>query len=180
VADIWGGYYYQINTIVSSWNQYCINLAKLAEYIGIDDFATVDQSATVDHNDNSLPKQNSDEIGNSYPKKDATVDQNATQQLTKTQPPTLYKENINKDKESNAGDIYKLFDENFQRITQRTRDILNDLINEYGIDKVHSALDKAIRQNKRFINYVEGILKNSDNKKQEHKPKHQTDIKIRK
>ena len=45
-ADAWGGYYYQINTNIATWNRNCINLAKLAEEIGIDTFTTVDQNAT--------------------------------------------------------------------------------------------------------------------------------------
>jgi len=105
MADPWGGYYYQINTMIASWNQNCISIAKLAEQIGINDFATVDQNATVANIDNSYPKQHSGEMDNSYPKKNATVDQNDTQQLTKTTLPTLYKERLNKDKE--RGEVFK-------------------------------------------------------------------------
>ncbi len=100
MADAWGGYYYQINTDISKWNSNSINLPKLAERVGIVDFATLDQSTTVDQNATLDQSNNSDVKGNSSPKRNATVDQNATQQLTKTTPPLpLYKERLKKDKE---------------------------------------------------------------------------------
>jgi len=111
IADTWGGYYYSLNTNVKSWNSDCINLVKLSEIVGVPDFATVDQNATVDKTDNSCGKDNSCPNGQQLretttpsptPKKGGvakltTVDQNDTQQLTKTTHPTLYKETLKKD-----------------------------------------------------------------------------------
>jgi hypothetical protein len=90
MADAWGGYYYSLNTTVAKWNSNCLNLAKLAERVGIADFGSVDESAIPPQNNNSC------EQDNSSPKQQSTVDENAREQLTKTQPPTLYKERLNK------------------------------------------------------------------------------------
>jgi hypothetical protein len=65
--------------------------------VGIPSFATVDQTATVNESDNSSKPDISSQQDNSIPKTFATVDQTATEQLTKTQPPTLYKERLKKD-----------------------------------------------------------------------------------
>jgi len=83
-ADVWGGYYYSLNTNIASWNSDSINLAKLAETVEVAHLPTVDENATVAEM--------------------TTVDENATQQLTKTQPSlggiiggvTLKKEILNK------------------------------------------------------------------------------------
>jgi hypothetical protein len=97
LADVWGGYSYSINTNISQWNSDCVNFAKLCERVGIPSFATVDQTATVNESDNSSKPDISSQQDNSIPKTFATVDQTATEQLTKTQPPTLYKERLKKD-----------------------------------------------------------------------------------
>lgn len=96
VVDIWGGYHYKLNTNIASWNSDSINLAKLSETVTVAHLPTVGENATVDLNDHSGGK------GNSSPKQHATVGENATPQLTKTPLPTLYKENIKKDKEKGA------------------------------------------------------------------------------
>jgi len=99
VIDIWGGYYYSLNTDISSWNSDSINIAKLKETVVVaqlpivDENATVGKKATVDNNATVGEK------GNSEQKQHATVGENATLQLTKTPLPTLYKETLNKDKE---------------------------------------------------------------------------------
>ncbi|HDZ26410.1 MAG TPA: hypothetical protein ENH65_07860, partial [Candidatus Aminicenantes bacterium] len=46
VADVWGGYYYSLNTNVSSWNSDSINLAKLAETMVVAHLPTVGENAT--------------------------------------------------------------------------------------------------------------------------------------
>lgn len=90
MADAWGGYFYCLNTDISHWNSNCVNLSKLAEHVGIANFATVTQNATIAQNDNSCG------IDNSCPNKSATVTQNATQQLPKTQLPYIIKERLKK------------------------------------------------------------------------------------
>ncbi len=97
MADAWGGYYYAINTNVASWNSNCLNIAKLSEMIIVTNFGTVTEKDTVTQSDNSC------EIDNSSPKKNGTVTENVTEQLPKTQLPTLYKERLKKDKE--RGDV---------------------------------------------------------------------------
>ena len=103
MADAWGGYYYSLNTNISKWNSDCIKLAKLAEQVGIDNFGGITEVATVAENATITEVATIDKAGNSsqkaqqLPKKSVTVAENATQQLPKTQLPTLYKENLNKD-----------------------------------------------------------------------------------
>ena len=79
-------------------------------------------------------------------------------------------ENENRERESrnendNIAAIFKIFEDNFQKITQVTTDQINDLINEYTPEKVYHALKTAIIANKRNLRYVEGILKNGTNKR---------------
>jgi len=64
----------------------------------------------------------------------------------------------NKNKKE-TGLIFKVFDDNFQRITETNREVLGDYIDNYGADEVLVALNKAVKQNKRSLAYVEGILK---------------------
>lgn len=76
--------------------------------------------------------------------------------------------NINKDnisKDNIIGEIFNTFNDNFQKITEKTKDIIDDFINEYGEEKVKYALDEAILYNKRTLKYVEGILKGNGDKK---------------
>jgi DnaD/phage-associated family protein len=80
------------------------------------------------------------------------------------------KEETNKENSNGIGKIFELFDENFQKITTKTADMINDYIEEYGTEKVIYALDEAVKYNKRNLKYVEGILKGNgknqrDNKK---------------
>lgn len=163
VIDIWGGYYYSLNTDISSWNSDSVNIAKLAETVTVAHLPTVGENATVGGKDHSDGKDNSRR------KQHATVGGNATPQLTKTPLPTLYKETLNKEKEiynkEKTGEIFKVFNENFQSITERTRETLGDYIDTYGVDEVIVALDKAIKHNKRNLAYVEGILKSGGNNK---------------
>lgn len=166
VIDIWGGYYYSLNTSIASWNSDSINLSKLSETVEVAHLPTVGENATIVDKANSRQgQQQSAELTTVGDNIDATVGENATPQLTKTPPPTLYKERLNKDKESinnnknKTGIIFKTFDDNFQRMTERTRDVLGDYIDTYGADEVLIALNKAIKQNKRSLAYVEGILK---------------------
>lgn len=82
----WGIYTYEINTEVRTWNSNCIDLDKLANSI---QYAKAEQS--------SLATQSSDvEQSNS---ENRTVIQDHTLQYGESEHPTLYKENINKDKE---------------------------------------------------------------------------------
>ncbi len=178
VADIWGGYYYSINTDITKWNSQSLNLSKLAETVGIVDFATVGKNATVDDKTTVGDNTNSNKITNSCPVGNATVGKNATQQLVKTQPTTLYKESLNKVKERDNDKsttteemkitkIFGGFADNFQRVTPSIRDKLSDFIQNYGSDKVLYALDEAIKYNKRNLAYIEAILEGKGNKKQQ-------------
>ena len=106
-TDQWGGYYYSINTDIASWNSDCINLTRLSEMVTVADFGTVAQNRTVAEKGNSSPnRQQLPETATPSPTpkkrglpKTATVAQKRTEQLPKTEPPTLYKETLNKDKE---------------------------------------------------------------------------------
>lgn len=93
VADQWGGYYYSLNTDISKWNSHTINIARLAEIVTVAHFGTIKEKATV-KNEQTVAKNS-----NSLPVNNVTVAQNATEQLKIGQPPTLYKEIINKVKE---------------------------------------------------------------------------------
>jgi hypothetical protein len=88
--DNWGGYYYKLNTDIMTWNSGSINRAKLRELIGIPNLNTIGESTTVGENATIGESTTVGENNN------ATVGENAMQQLAKTQLPTLYKENINK------------------------------------------------------------------------------------
>lgn len=167
-TSAWGGYYYSLNTKVGTWDKNCINHAKLREHINAPDLSEVTQNDTIPNNITNTKKDTIIHSGNSYPKKNGTVTENVTEQLPKTEPPTLYKENIKKVKEiyntnNKTGIIFKTFDDNFQRITEANRDVLSDYIDNYGEDNVLVALNKAIKQNKRSLAYVEGILKEKGN-----------------
>jgi DnaD/phage-associated family protein len=96
-----------------------------------------------------------------------TDNQLSTECLHNINKDKLSKDNINKDniREDVVGEIFKTFEDNFQKLTQKNTDILNDFIEEYGSDKVKNALDIAIKQNKRFLNYVEGVLKENGQQK---------------
>jgi len=134
-TDQWGGYYYSINTNVASWNSDCINLARLSEMITVTDFGTVTQSGTVTQNDNSPPKRQQlleATTPSPTPKKrglpkTATVTQNVTEQLPKTEPPTLYKERVKKEIKKGYGDIKNVF------LSKVEYDKLIDLFGEEGV-----------------------------------------------
>ncbi len=96
LADSWGGYYYRINTNVKSWNSNCLNIAKLSEMI-ITNTLPVTENVTVAQSDNSSPIEKQLPEAEQLPKTLVTVTENATEQLPKTQLPTLYKEILNKD-----------------------------------------------------------------------------------
>ena len=131
MADAWGGYYYSINTNISKWNSDSINLSKLADRVGIADFGTVAENATI------IDLGDSCGIDNSYPKQHATVAQNATLGLPKTQQHTIYKEILNKDKEK--GDV-------LEKPTSDVNEIIKDIIDKSpygeGLKLVFSGIDK--------------------------------------
>lgn len=97
MADAWGGYFYSINTDITEWNSHSVNLTKLSESAGITDFGTITENGTITETDNTSI------LDNSYPKKNRTITENGIELLPKTERPTLYKENIKKDKESIVG-----------------------------------------------------------------------------
>lgn len=61
---------------------------------------------------------------------------------------------------SKTAEVFKTFEDNFQKITANTTNRINDLIDEYGEDKVLFALNESIKYNKRNFAYIEKILKN--------------------
>jgi DnaD/phage-associated family protein len=69
--------------------------------------------------------------------------------------------NINKSNiiKTSVGEIFKIFEANFQKITEINSNQLNDLIETYGIENVKVALVKAVKRNARNLAYVETILK---------------------
>lgn len=102
--DHWGGYIYSLNTDISTWNSDSINISKLSELVIVASFATVDDNTTVDENatvDNIVTVGGND---HSSHKHDATVDENATPQLTKTPLPSYIKRNI-KESINKGGDV---------------------------------------------------------------------------
>ncbi len=107
VIDIWNGYYYSLNTDISSWNSESINLAKLSETVGVLQLPIVGENATVGDSANSRRKgQQSAKRATVGEKDDATVGENATPLLAKTPLPTLYKERLKKDKEKGSNKKY--------------------------------------------------------------------------
>jgi len=113
VADIWGGYYYRLNTNIATWNSNSINLSKLAETVVVAHLPTVGGNANSKRELQQVAKTPT-VSGND----DATVGENATQQLAETPTPTLYKERLKKVKErglnksssSSGEDVKKTFE----------------------------------------------------------------------
>jgi len=98
MADQWGGYYYTLNTNIASWNSNSINIARLSEIVTVHHFGTVTKSKTVTR------------------KKDGTVTENGTEQLPKTEPPTLYKEILKKGKERGEDLTKSHLNENIRKV----------------------------------------------------------------
>jgi len=57
------------------------------------------------------------------------------------------------------GAVFELFEQNYQKLTDKTSSILNDAITEYSEQWVIDALNEGIERNKRSWKYVEAILK---------------------
>ena len=62
-----------------------------------------------------------------------------------------------------TAEIFKLFEENYQKITQGVRDALCDFIDTYSAEKVLKAINEGIKYNHRNLAYVEAILKDNGN-----------------
>jgi hypothetical protein len=145
IADMWGGYYYSLNTNISKWNSNCINLAKLSEIVGITDFATVTENATVT------------DMGNSYRERPVTVTENATQQLPKTQPPLhIIERNINK----HIKEIYIVWNELeiiiHQKLTDDIKRAINTTLNDYGEVEIIQAIKnyaEILKDDKYYFRY---------------------------
>ena len=133
VADQWGGYYYSLNTDISKWNSHTLNIARLAEIVTVAHFGTIKDKAivkekqTVAQNDNSLPLNN------------GTVAQNETEQLPKTEPPTLYKEILKKVKE-----IYIVWNKQkivvHKTLTQDTERAIRVALKDYSVEDTCQAI----------------------------------------
>jgi DnaD/phage-associated family protein len=69
------------------------------------------------------------------------------------------KENIPPTPLPPPGAVFGLFEQNYQRLTDKTATLLNDAIAEYSEPWVIDALNEGIERNKRSWKYVEAILK---------------------
>ena len=58
-----------------------------------------------------------------------------------------------------TSEIYKMFDQDFQRITPTNSQQVGDLIDTYGTELLKEAMKEAVKQNKRSLAYVNGICK---------------------
>ena len=67
--------------------------------------------------------------------------------------------------EVTIGNIFEIFERNYQIITQDVRDKLLDFIDTYTADKVLYAINEGITHNARSISYIEAILKGKKNGK---------------
>jgi DnaD/phage-associated family protein len=65
---------------------------------------------------------------------------------------------------TSTGELFKIFESNFQKITELNSNQLNDLIETYGIENVKTAMVKAVKRNARNLAYVETILKPKETK----------------
>lgn len=139
VSDIWGGYYYTINTDISSWNSNSINLSKLAEIVTVAHLPTVDENATVAEMPTVVDNCNSGGNVNSSPKRNATVGENATQQLAKTPHLTISKEILKKYKEIyivwNNSNIIK-----HNKLTDEFKRAINTALRDYSEDDIEQAI----------------------------------------
>ena len=62
------------------------------------------------------------------------------------------------------GSIFKIFEENYQKLTDIVVTQLNGLIDYYGSEKVLYGIQEGIKYNKRNIRYVEGVCKGNGHK----------------
>lgn len=112
-------------------------------------------------------------VDNQSPSNDGLIQYNTIQ--------SIYNNNNN---DKNIGIIFQTFEDNFQRITETTKQQIMDFVDEYGSDKVLVAMNSAIKQNKRSLAYVEGILekrgdgthKRSNKKNGDSKPNNEQNI----
>lgn len=76
----------------------------------------------------------------------------------------IREDKIDKDNRINTsvGEIYKIFEANFQKLTSINTEMIGDLIDTYGLEEVKVAMVKAVKRNARSLAYVEGILKPKD------------------
>ena len=117
VADVWGGYYYQLNTDIMSWNSGSVNTSKLREVARIPSFGDITEKDTITENVTVTESDNSSGLGNNYRKEPVTVTENVIEQLPKTEPPTLYKEILNKDINKDIySDVVKLSKEEHEKL----------------------------------------------------------------
>jgi len=72
------------------------------------------------------------------------------------------KENL-KGEQQIISDIYKTFEDNYQKLTQEVSSQLNDLIDTYTADKVLKAIKGGVKYNGRNLAYIEAILKDKGN-----------------
>jgi DnaD/phage-associated family protein len=65
--------------------------------------------------------------------------------------------------DSATDNIFKLFEDNYQKLNQGIRDRLDDFIKTYSEEKVLHAINEGIKYNKRSLAYIEAILKDKGN-----------------
>lgn len=102
---------------------------------------------------------------------DSTIDStaNGTTDSTTDGQQTDTIKNDNNDKNTNTtttvcGEIFTVFEANYQKLTPQVTDRLNDLIDTYSGERVLYALNEGIKHNKRSLAYIEGILKGNNHK----------------
>jgi DnaD/phage-associated family protein len=72
------------------------------------------------------------------------------------------KVNKTKEKEIVVVDVFKLYQENIEKITPLIAEHLKDAIETYGEDKLREAIKIAANANRRFWSYVQGTLEKID------------------
>lgn len=104
-----------------------------------------------------LPRDNLLQDDNEINRGIPSANQETTPGMLKISKDSLSKDNIIYN--TSVGEVFKIFEANFQKITDINSQQLGDLIDTYGVDKVKDALKIAIKRNARNLAYVEGVLK---------------------
>ncbi len=172
IADIWGGYYYSLNTHIKSWNSGCLNIAKLSEMITVGDFTTVVQNATVGENATIETLPTVDQTDKTTVGENATIEtlptvdqtdkttvgENATQQLAKTTTPTLYKEILKKDIKKDIASKKAYGEFNNVLLTDTEYQKLKDKFNDSLSEKVESLSGGIASKGYKYKSHYAAIL----------------------
>ncbi len=107
IADVWGGYYYSLNTNINKWNSHSINLSKLKEAVTMAHLPTVGDNTTVGNTTNSPHKsQQLAKVPTVGDNKDSTVGENDNSTVGENDNKLpIYKEILNKDINKECHDL---------------------------------------------------------------------------